>query len=251
VTHGFYASDVVLAGENQQEFDDLLQAYRDEYCPDGASEEAAVVELASLHWKKRRLEAGLQQAIQKQRDFDASIENWDVGAAAKSQSKAVQVGCALIQKHLEQFFQHDEAKAKPDEAKANSQAVESQAVEDEAKANSQAGSQACQIVPRNRRDLRQTGPIGLGRPSIGVAGRIQNISIQLAPLLAYAHPRSSPVLIDELDTRGFEGVANHVHRRPAGLIYACFKLAEGPTSTSGSVLRTCEVAPPGRRRFRR
>jgi hypothetical protein len=128
LTHGFYASDVVLAGENQQEFDDLLQAYRDEYCPDGVSEEGAVFDLASLHWKKRRLEAGLQQALQKQRDFDASIENWDVGAAAKSQSKAVQVGCALIQKHLEQFFQPDEAKAKPDEAKANSQAG-SQAVD--------------------------------------------------------------------------------------------------------------------------
>ena len=54
LTHGFYASDVVLAWENRQEFDALLQAFRDEYCPDGVSEEAAVFDLASLHWKKRR-----------------------------------------------------------------------------------------------------------------------------------------------------------------------------------------------------
>jgi hypothetical protein len=47
-----------------------------------------------------------------------------VGAAAKAQSKAVQVGCAIIQKHLEQFYKPDEAKAKPDEAQADSQAVE-------------------------------------------------------------------------------------------------------------------------------
>ena len=125
LTHGFYATDVVLPWENQQEFDELLRRYWDEYCPDGVSEEAAVSELTSLHWKKRRLEAGLQQALQKQRDFD-SIDVWDLGAVAKSQAKAAQVGCAIVQKHLEQVF-------KPDEAKADSQAAE-----DEAKANSQA-----------------------------------------------------------------------------------------------------------------
>jgi hypothetical protein len=124
LTHGFYATDVVLPWESQQEFDDLLLAFQDEYCPDGVSEEAAVFDLASLHWKKRRLEAGLQQALQKQRDFDTRIDGWDVGAAAKAQSKAVEVGCAIIQKHLEQFYKPDEPKAKPDEAKADSQAVE-------------------------------------------------------------------------------------------------------------------------------
>ena len=39
LTHGFYATDVVLPWENQQEFDDLLRAFQDEYCPDGVSEE--------------------------------------------------------------------------------------------------------------------------------------------------------------------------------------------------------------------
>ncbi len=126
LTHGFYASDVVLAGENQQEFDDLLQAYRDEYCPDGVSEEAAVVELASLHWKKRRLEAGLRQALQKQRDYstvaDTSSDGWNIvadgaRAVAKPQTAAAQHVCKDIFKHLEQVY-------KPDEAKADSQVVE-------------------------------------------------------------------------------------------------------------------------------
>jgi hypothetical protein len=130
LTHGIYAADVVLPWENQQEFDDLLCRYWDEYCPDGVSEEAAVFDLASLHWKKRRLEAGLRQALQEQRDFDTRVDSWDVGAAAKAQSKAVEVGCALIQKHLEQYY-------KPDEAKADGQAVK-----DEAKINSQVVRQA-------------------------------------------------------------------------------------------------------------
>ena len=90
ITHGFYAADTVLPDENQQEFDELERAFFDEHCPEGISEKLTVSELASLHWKKRRFEAGLKQALQKQRDFDAKIDNWDVGALAKSQSKATQ-----------------------------------------------------------------------------------------------------------------------------------------------------------------
>ena len=74
LTHGFYATDVVLPWENQQEFDDLLQAYRDEYCPDGISEEDAVFELTDLHWKKRRLKVGLQQVLQKLRDLGSGAD---------------------------------------------------------------------------------------------------------------------------------------------------------------------------------
>lgn len=51
LSHGFYADEIVLPWEKQQEFDDLHEALRDEYCPDGVSEEAAVFDLASLHWK--------------------------------------------------------------------------------------------------------------------------------------------------------------------------------------------------------
>ena len=129
LTHGFYATDVVLPWENQQEFDDLLRRYMNEYPSDGVSEEAAVFELASLHWKKRRLEDGLMQAIQKQRDFDAKMDDWDVGAAAKSQSKAVQAGCALVLKHLEQLYQSNKVKANSQangqvNSQANNQAVD-------------------------------------------------------------------------------------------------------------------------------
>lgn len=134
LSHGFYSSDVVLPWENQQSFDDLLQALRDEYCPGDVSEETAVFDLASLHWKKRRFEAGLKQALQKQGDptvADASSDDWDrvaddARAAAKSQIKAAQVVCDMIFKHMERIIKPDEAKAdsKPDEAKADSEAVE-------------------------------------------------------------------------------------------------------------------------------
>lgn len=105
LTHGYYASDIVLPSENQQEFEALLQAYRNEYFPDGVSEEAAVFDLASLHWKKRRFEAGSRQALQMQRDYSAvsntTNDGWDViadlvRAAAKSQTEAAQRVCQQI-----------------------------------------------------------------------------------------------------------------------------------------------------------
>ena len=42
LSHGVYASDVVLHWENEQDFRDLLENLRAEFCPTGASEEEAV-----------------------------------------------------------------------------------------------------------------------------------------------------------------------------------------------------------------
>ena len=73
------ASDVVLPWENEQQFNDLHQALREEYYPDGVSEEAAVFELASLYWKRRRLTIGTQLAFHGQPDADALAEAGDDG----------------------------------------------------------------------------------------------------------------------------------------------------------------------------
>ena len=43
LSHGVYSSDIVLPWENEQQFNDLHQALREEYYPDGVSEEAAVL----------------------------------------------------------------------------------------------------------------------------------------------------------------------------------------------------------------
>ena len=79
ISHGVYSSDVVLPWENEQLFNDLHQALREEYYPDGVSEEAAVFELASLHWKRRRLTIGTQLAFHGQADADALAEAGDDG----------------------------------------------------------------------------------------------------------------------------------------------------------------------------
>ena len=91
-----------------------------------ASEEAAVFDLASLHWKKRRFEAGSRQALQKQLDYSAAADTtndaWDLladaaRAAAKSHSEAAQVVCQQIWKYAARVF-------KPDDATADSQSIE-------------------------------------------------------------------------------------------------------------------------------
>jgi hypothetical protein len=127
LTYGLYSDNVVLDCENKQEFVELWQAFRGEYCPQQVSEEAAVLELASLHWKKRRLEAGLQQALNKRRAYsrnsaDASGDSWDLLAndirtLARSHSKAATVACDKIGEHVARVCD-------PDVAIAGSTAVE-------------------------------------------------------------------------------------------------------------------------------
>ena len=120
VTHGFYATDVVLASENQQEFDDLLRAYQDEYCPDGVSEEAAVVELASLHWKKRRLEAGLKQALQQMGFAPVADASDPIGDMAREVTKSQLEVAGLAVGRLAKLAQH----YNPDDSNGYSQALE-------------------------------------------------------------------------------------------------------------------------------
>ena len=71
LSHGLYATEVVLAWEQPEEFGKLLEGYRNEYLPDGPSEEAAVFDLASWHWKKRRLNLGSQLAFHMQPETNA------------------------------------------------------------------------------------------------------------------------------------------------------------------------------------
>jgi len=125
IVHGLYSYCIVLEGENPKEFSDILDRYWNEYPPQGISEEAMVFELASLLWKRRRLEAGLQQALNMQRASsvaDAS-SGWDSLAAdavtmAKSQLTAAQIACDRISKTVQRVV------SQPDKALDDSEAAE-------------------------------------------------------------------------------------------------------------------------------
>jgi hypothetical protein len=60
ISHGAYSSQVVLPGENEQEFNDLHESFRDELGPNGALEDETVFDIARLHWTKRRLNVWTQ-----------------------------------------------------------------------------------------------------------------------------------------------------------------------------------------------
>jgi hypothetical protein len=67
-THGLSSRDFfLLSGEDPEEFEALLAAYREEHLPDGPTESFLVNELAHCQWKLRRvasIEAGLLGAGQ-------------------------------------------------------------------------------------------------------------------------------------------------------------------------------------------
>jgi hypothetical protein len=60
LTHGAYASDIVLPGENRAAFLHLLEGVREQFCPLSALEDAAVFELTGLQWKKQRVDRFMQ-----------------------------------------------------------------------------------------------------------------------------------------------------------------------------------------------
>ena len=121
--HAVYSTDIVLSWESKSEFEALLQALREDYNPQGASEEEAVFDLASLHWKKRRLNIGSKLAFHRQSGSEklteASKGGWEgvaehlsksaahsdqltdgVRAMAKDQATATRQLCDLVVKHV-------------------------------------------------------------------------------------------------------------------------------------------------------
>ena len=74
LSHGLYASDLVLAWENEQDFVDLHESIRQELNPVGSLEDIAVLDIARLHWVKRRLNVGAQLAYHRHPDAPAITE---------------------------------------------------------------------------------------------------------------------------------------------------------------------------------
>ncbi len=124
ISHGAYSREVVLDWENEQEFKDLHEELREELFPNGRSEEEAVFDLTSLHWKKRRLNVGSQLLFRRIPDAsalaDAGRNGWDGIAeylassvqdvetvreslrdVAKSYSEASALFCKRFHKQLE------------------------------------------------------------------------------------------------------------------------------------------------------
>ena len=79
LAHGLYASDLVLAWENEQDFVDLHESIRQELNPVGSLEDIAVLDIARLHWVKRRLNVGAQLAYHRHPDAPAITEAGEEG----------------------------------------------------------------------------------------------------------------------------------------------------------------------------
>lgn len=126
LSHGIYSDCIVLDGEKPEEFNDLLDALRNEYSPLGVSEDETVFDLAGLYWKRRRLEANLQQALNMRRASsvaDTSSGGWDSIAAdartmAKSQLTAAHIACERISKTVQRVV------SQPDKPLDDSEAAE-------------------------------------------------------------------------------------------------------------------------------
>ena len=98
LTHGIYAQDIVLPWEIEQDFVDLYEGLRNEFEPDGQAEEEAVLGIAGLYWKKRRLTIGSQLAYQALPDVSKAGESgWrGVGEYLQTTSDGMEIVRELI-----------------------------------------------------------------------------------------------------------------------------------------------------------
>jgi hypothetical protein len=90
--HAVYSKDVVLDWEDKLEFEALHHGFREFFEAEGALMDEAVFELASLHWKKRRLNIGSKLAFHRQSGSEklteASKGGWEGVAEHLSKSAA-------------------------------------------------------------------------------------------------------------------------------------------------------------------
>jgi hypothetical protein len=68
--HGIFAKAMLLADESADQFNLLLQGYRDYFRPEGTPEDVLVEELATLKWRQRRLLNAEKAEIQSGRTFN-------------------------------------------------------------------------------------------------------------------------------------------------------------------------------------
>jgi hypothetical protein len=79
LSHGLYATDLVLPWEQEEDFMNLYQGTRAELRPVGTLQEEAVLEIAVLHWRKRRLHIGTQLAYRAHPDAAALTKAGEKG----------------------------------------------------------------------------------------------------------------------------------------------------------------------------
>jgi hypothetical protein len=79
LSHGLYANDLVLAWENEQDFMDLYQGIRRQLRPNGTLQDEVVLDIAQLHWRKRRVHIGMQLAYRGHPDADAMAKAGEQG----------------------------------------------------------------------------------------------------------------------------------------------------------------------------
>lgn len=105
LAHGLYASDLVLAWENEQDFVDLHESIRQELNPVGSLEDIAVLDIARLHWVKRRLNVGAQLAYHRHPDAPAITEAGEEGwQGVRSYLRDTDAGVDTVAMHVRAFF---------------------------------------------------------------------------------------------------------------------------------------------------
>ena len=66
ITHGVYSTQVVLNGESQQQYRQMLDAYIGEFQPQGEVEHHLIEDMVAAKWRQRRIQAAETELLNKE-----------------------------------------------------------------------------------------------------------------------------------------------------------------------------------------
>jgi hypothetical protein len=105
LTHGLYATDIILPGEDEEEFRRFYQDILSELNPVGASEVDEVVDVTKWRWIKRRVQRWAQRAMRGEAESSFSAQSTeslsDDQQKLRSAFQPIEVGVSSIPSILE------------------------------------------------------------------------------------------------------------------------------------------------------
>jgi hypothetical protein len=85
--HGVFSATAILPGEDPEEFEELHSSLIEEWMPDGATEEDAVLSIAKAVWRKRRVQLFLEVEVRSNAvdpahpSYQETLGLWGIGSA--------------------------------------------------------------------------------------------------------------------------------------------------------------------------
>jgi hypothetical protein len=105
--HGVFSATAILPGEDPKEFEELHSSLIEEWMPDGATEEDAVLSIAKAVWRKRRVQLFLEVEL-RSNAIDPAHPSYQETLGLRGIGSAIQLEPETgFQKYVDRYLQRE------------------------------------------------------------------------------------------------------------------------------------------------